>query len=385
MNDHRLPPDESASAFLDDELTGTEAEAVRRDPELTARAEVLRQAAEAVGETVTPPPGAADTAVEAALADFDTRRLGTADIARRRPRGLTVITGVAAAVAIGFIVAAAVGLFAERATDDEMESVAASAPAAAPAPADEPDTPPALAMEALEATEATQAAVEPAPAAVAAAEAAPADAQTAADDARAEAAAAQAEADVARDAGAGEEARAAAPAPQPSPTTVPTAADDMDTMDSMDDMDTGDMDTGDMDYADDMDTMEAGDMGVEDTAADDMGPPLADRPTDPLPSDPCAAAIADGSVELRITVSDTPLLVVRSAQQEPTVLNATTCDEIPADEPVEPTPDLCAAAIADGSVELRITVDDTPLLVVRSAQQEPAVLNADTCEGIPPE
>jgi len=85
MNDHRIPPDEAASAFLDGELGAEEAETVRRHPRLAPR-------------------GAADAAVEAALADFDARRGSAAELAQRRPRGLSVITGVAAAVAIGFIV-----------------------------------------------------------------------------------------------------------------------------------------------------------------------------------------------------------------------------------------------------------------------------------------
>lgn len=327
MNDHSLPPDELASAFLDDELSAAEAEAARQDPELAARADALRQATEAVGETVTPPPGAADAAVEAALADFDARRSSAAELAQRRPRGLTVIAGVAAAVAIGFIVAAAVGLFAEWGTDQDQDTAAAPAPApaaqaaaapppepapeppppadealAAPAPAEEPaadteaDTEAmeaiqaaeAMAQEALEIAEDAQAAAalaqataEGNQAAVAAAEADLAEAQAAAEAAQAEAAAAQAEASEARAAAAEAEpaaaaaAQADAPAPEPPP---PPAADDM--------------------------------------AAD-------------LPLEACAAAIGDGTVELRITVDDTPLLVVRTAQEEPAVLVAATCDEVP--------------------------------------------------------
>lgn len=141
MNEHPLPPDESASAFLDDEIDDAEAAKVRDDPAAAARAEALRLAAEAVGEAVSPPPGAEDAAVAAALADFDARRVASLDTARRRPRGLRVITSVAAAVAIGFIVAAAVGLFAERegADSDTVSMAAAPAPPPSPepAPADE--------------------------------------------------------------------------------------------------------------------------------------------------------------------------------------------------------------------------------------------------------
>jgi len=48
MNDHRIPPDEAASAFLDGELGAEEAETVRRHPRLAARARALRRAAEAM-------------------------------------------------------------------------------------------------------------------------------------------------------------------------------------------------------------------------------------------------------------------------------------------------------------------------------------------------
>ena len=394
MNDHGLPPDELASAFLDDELTAAESEAVRQDPDLTARAGELRQATEAVGETVTPPPGAADAAVEAALADFDARRRAPADMARRRPRGLAVITGVAAAVAIGFVVAAAVGLFAERG-DDAADTAAAPAPPAEPAaaeaaaapaeppppaapePAPEPPPPPAAdeafaasaadteAMEAIEAAEAmaeealevaeaaqaaaalAQATAEGNQAAVAAAEADLAEAQAAAEAARAEAAAAQAEAAEARSAAAEPQAATtvAEPSPAPAPEPAPAPAADTGTM------------------ADDM-------------AADDMA-------ADPAP-DACAAAIGDGSVELRITVGDTPLLIVRNTQDEPAVLDAATCAQIPPDEAIVPLPGACATAIGAGTAELRITVGDTPLLIVRNTQDEPAVLDAATCAQIPP-
>ena len=111
-------------------------------------------------------------------------------------------------------------------------------------------------------------------------------------------------------------------------------------------------------------------------AADD----IADEPV----PDACAAVIGDRTVELRISVGDTPLLVLRSTQQQPAVLNAATCDEIPPDQPAEPAPDACAAVIGDRTVELRISVGDTPLLVLRSTQQQPAVLNAATCDEIPP-
>ena len=146
MNEQNIPPDELASAFLDDELVESAADDVRRDPELTARVDELRQASDAVGAPVTPPPGAADAAVEAALADFDARRTTTLEPARQRSRRLSLITGVAAAVAIGFIVAAAVGLFSER-DDADLTAAPAPPPAAESAPAAAPEPAPAPAAE----------------------------------------------------------------------------------------------------------------------------------------------------------------------------------------------------------------------------------------------
>ena len=98
--------------------------------------------------------------------------------------------------------------------------------------------------------------------------------------------------------------------------------------------------------------------------------------------DACAAAIGDRTVELRATVGRTPLLVLRSAAAQPAILNAATCEEIPTAES-DGAPDACVAAIGDRTVELRATVGRTPLLVLRSAAAQPAILNAATCEEIP--
>ena len=148
MNEHGLPPDELASAFLDDMLAEADADAVRADPNLAARAEELRRTTEAVGAPADPPAGAADAAVAAALADYEARRVTRLDTAQqRRTRSFRLITAVAATVAVGFVVATAIGLFAER-TQDDGDATAAPAAAPEPAPADmasaaaEPAAPP---------------------------------------------------------------------------------------------------------------------------------------------------------------------------------------------------------------------------------------------------
>ncbi len=114
MNDPHLTPDELASAYLDGELDADESNAVLQNSDLAARASELRLAADAVAAAVTPPPDAEDTAVAAALAEFEADRAVVTKPLKRRPRRLTAITGIAAAIALGFIVAAAAGLFAER-------------------------------------------------------------------------------------------------------------------------------------------------------------------------------------------------------------------------------------------------------------------------------
>lgn len=383
MNEHHLPPDELASAFLDDELAETEAEDVRRDPEIAARADALRRAADAVGEPVTPPAGAEDSAVAAALAEFDARHVTRLDPERRRPRSLPVITGIAAAVAVGFIVAAAVGLFAEQEGADEDTAAPAPAAQAEPAPAPEAPPPPAAeaaaaapppppepapadseAMEAIQAAEATaaealevaeaaqaaadlaQATAEGNEAAVAAAEAALAGAQAAADQARAEASAAQAEASEARTTAAATEPEAAAPAAEPAAMEA-AAADDM---------------------------------------ADDMGPP-ADADAG-LRAESCAAAVGDGAVKLQIIVGETPVLIIRTVDGRLVAINGTTCGEIPLAEPPDASsplpPESCVPAVGDGRVELRITVGETPVLIIRTVDGRFVGRNGDTCSDIPP-
>ena len=349
MNDPRLPPDEAASAFLDGELGPEEAEAVREHPGLAARARALRRAADAVGEDVVPPPGAADAAVEAAMADFDARLRAPADMARRRPRGLAVITGVAAAVAIGFIVAAAVGLFAERESDIAAPAAAPAPPpsveaadAAAPLAAPEPPPPAESPVEALAVptTALPQAVLAPPPAAAPLPAPEPAAAQ-------ADAEAAMAEAEEASAAQA--EAAAAQPSPPPAAEPPPPADADMEALD------------------------DAGPAGVI----------LADLP----PGEACAVAIGDRTVELRLTVGGTPILILGASDGSLTGLDGTTCAEIPAPDGSEVVADEaadgCAGAIGDGTVELRLNFSGTRVLVIRTADGSLIALDGTTCGAIP--
>ena len=445
MNEQNLPPDELASGFLDDELTETEAEAVRRDPELAARADALRRAADAVGETVTPPAGAEDAAVAAALADFDARRTVSLEEARRRPRGLSVITGVAATVAVGFIVAAAVGLFSDGNDDAATEAVSAPPPTAAPAeaapadaaaPAPPPEPAPApeyAAEEALATAESARATAEEAlatatlaqataqgnEAAVAAAEAALADAQAAADDARMEAAAAQAEADEARQAASAAQAEAAAaqteaaaaqteaaaaqteaaaaqavaepppppapePPPPPAPEPPPPAAAEPPPP-----------------AAAEPPPPPATQVPPPPAAPGEPAEPVPQPPADgmddmadmadmegPLP-DACVAAIGDGALELQLTAGGTRILIIRHPDGRITALDSATCSEIPPEDPTEitadPPPGDCAAAIGDGAPELQFTAGGTRILIIRHPDGRITALDSATCSEIPPD
>ena len=373
MNEQNFPPDELASAFLDDELGPDAAEALRRDPELAARVDELRQAAAAVGTPVTPPPGAEDTAVEAALADFDARRTTTLEPAGRRSRRFSLITGVAAAVAVGFIVAAAIGLFTEQ-EDSDADTAAASAPApaeaasapapaeaaSAPAPAPEASAPfPPAAADVGPPPPAMAPADDAAPTAAATAEAELAEAQADAEAARAEASAAQAEA--AAEAGseaATAPAAEAPPAPLPPPEPPPPAAQEVAEPEAAP--------AGDGDMA-------ADDMMGDDTAAED------------LPADACAAAVGDRTIELQITAGDTPILILGSAGGSLGALDGTTCADIPpTDATTGPPRNGCAAAVGDRTIELQITAGDTPILILGSAGGSLGALDGTTCADIPP-
>ena len=344
----------------------------------------------------------------------------TLEPARQRSRRLSLITGVAAAVAIGFIVAAAVGLFAER--EDAGEATTAAAPppadhaapepAPAPAPAAEPPAPALLlepsaapaetaaaasaeaasaeatAGEALQTAQAALAAAELAQAtaegnqeAVVAAEAALADAQAVAESARAEAAAAQAEADAGREAASAAQAEAAVAAAESEPSAGQAAAEAPPPPAALPPPAAAEETAAD-DIAADMDDMAADDIAAD---MDDMEPP-ADTPTDPPPTG-CAAAVGDGTVELRITAGETRVLIIRTIDERLVALNGTTCGEIPPEPPdtVYPLPsESCDAAVGDGRVALRITVGETPVLIIHTIDGRLVGLGGDTCSYIPP-
>ena len=379
MNEPTLPPDELASAFLDGELAEGAAGTVAGDPELAARADELRRAAGAVGAPVTPPPGAADAAVAAALADFDARATAAPEPVRLRPRRLSLITGVAAAIAVGFIVAAAAGLFTERdGAGDDIASVAAPAPepapepAPAPAPAGDPapeaaemaaDVPPPPAAEPAPALAPPPAAEAETPAvaesardAVVVAQPPSGEDQAAATLAEPEATAAQAEADGTAPAADAEEAAAAPPPPAAAEAMAvpePEAADEA--------------------------HIAAGEMSDADHTVEmaEMAPPPD-----------CADATGDGTLVLRITVDDTPVLIVRTPDGQLVALDGTTCGQIPpepADTVSPPPSQSCDTAVADGRVALRINVGDTPVLLVHTADGQLVALGGNTCSHIPPD
>ncbi len=395
MNEHHLPPDELASAFLDGELDSADGAAVRDDPELAARAEALRAAAEAVGEPVTPPLGTEDAAVAAALADFDARQATPLDTSRRQSRNLRVITSVAAAVAIGFIVAAAIGLFAETGSDEEAADaapaiVAATEDAAAPAP--EPPPPPAAAevapaaaepeaalaapapappdlediqasvAEAREAADAAMAAAELAQAvaegneaSVAAAEVELAEAQAAADEAMAEAAAAQAEAAAAQsEAAAAQEAQAARAQDAEAARAQAQAA--------------------------------ADEAIAEAAAAQAEAEALAGM--DVSPAERCADAIVARAIELQFTAGAAPVVVLRASDGSLAALDGATCAELPAGDATEmtsdPTPEDCAAAAGATTIELQITIGDIAVIVVTGPDGGLDALDGRTCEVLAP-
>ncbi len=382
MNEHDLPPDELASAHLDDVLADSDAAAVRDDPALAARVEEFRRIAEAVGEPVTPPAGAADAAVETTLADYEARRVtDLAGVRQRRPRNVRLITGAAAAIAVGFLVAAAIGLFSDEVGDDAatvaQAPAAATAADAAPAPpsAAEPaaESPPAVELLAVPTTMVAPAPPPPATAlpapeiatvegneeALAAAGAALAEADEAADEARAEAASAQAEATEARAAAPAAQAEAAsaqeAAAPAPAAPAAP-AADDMDGM-----------------AADDMD-------GMDDA---DMGGPSMDIATD-APVELCPAEIGDGTAEVRFTLGEYHVVIVRTTDGRLVPLDADACEEIPTEaDDAEAGTELCPAEIGDGTVELRFTLGGHHIVAVHTADGRLVPFDADACEEIP--
>ena len=108
---------------------------------------------------------------------------------------------------------------------------------------------------------------------------------------------------------------------------------------------------------------------------------------DYLPTDPCAAAVGDRTVELRLTLGGTPIIVLTNTDGSLAALNSTTCAEIPAEDPTEAiadaAPDGCAAAVGDRTVELRLTLGGTPIIVLTNTDGSLSALNGTTCAEIP--
>ena len=121
-------------------------------------------------------------------------------------------------------------------------------------------------------------------------------------------------------------------------------------------------------------------------ALDDAGPAAAVL-ADPSPGEACAGAIGARTVELRLTVGGTPILILGASDESLTGLDGTTCAEIPPPDGTElvadEAPDGCAAAIGDGTVELRVIFGGTRILVIRTADGSLNALDGTSCGGIP--
>ena len=144
-----LPPDELASAYLDDEVTPDERARVETDGALLARVEQLRAVRDALaGETPTRPAADRDAAIAAALAPLSGERRADDLASRRRAKrsgrvGLALVGAAAAAViAIGVVAASRTGgggtTTAGGATDrttQEASTTAGGAATTIPAPA----------------------------------------------------------------------------------------------------------------------------------------------------------------------------------------------------------------------------------------------------------
>ena len=125
----------------------------------------------------------------------------------------------------------------------------------------------------------------------------------------------------------------------------------------------------------------AGDDGA--MAAQDAGDTTAAEPSATAPAD-CAGALGDRTVEARITVADTHVLLLRDPDGHASALNAATCDDIPAAEADAAAAAGCAGALGDRTVEARITVAGTHVLLLRDPDGHAGALNAATCDDIPP-
>ena len=141
MNDEELPINaEAASAYLDNELDPAERAVAAADPDVMSMVDSFSRVRAMLGETATVEADARNTAIAAALAEFDARRAPSlADpivpaatimsLQSRRMRAYRVLTSVAAALLIGVVAVAA--LNASRGNDAKSSSASEGTVAAA--------------------------------------------------------------------------------------------------------------------------------------------------------------------------------------------------------------------------------------------------------------
>jgi hypothetical protein len=144
MSNEDLPQSaEMASAYLDGELQAPERVTAAADPEVMATADSFARVRAALSQVDPVDAGTKETAIAAALAEFDTLRgassattvpAATATVTSlqsRRMRTYRVLTGVAAAALIGVVAVAAIN--SSGGNDADLSSSAATA-----SPAEEP-------------------------------------------------------------------------------------------------------------------------------------------------------------------------------------------------------------------------------------------------------
>jgi hypothetical protein len=148
MNDEELPrTTELASAYLDGELDPVDRASAQTDPSVMSMVDSFSRVRALLGKPEDVDAQRRSAAIAAALAEFDAREIPSAAAAvvaprsatitslqSRRMRSYRVLTGVAAALAIGVIGVAA--LNASRGTDSKTSSASESTSAAAGAAAD---------------------------------------------------------------------------------------------------------------------------------------------------------------------------------------------------------------------------------------------------------
>ena len=125
MNDQPTPDALSrASAYLDGEVDAAEIAAIEADPAVMAEVAQLRSLQEAIRDVVEPTSYTRDTAIAAALVEFDRRR-HPAPVVRTRPRpGYSRWLAVAAAVAGLAVLGAVVSQVGGGGDDDDAAEIA---------------------------------------------------------------------------------------------------------------------------------------------------------------------------------------------------------------------------------------------------------------------